>query len=56
MNKFKYSILLLICAFNFQLNAQILPPPPPPPSVPVDGGILLLLLSGLIYGIKKIRK
>jgi len=29
-------------------------PPPPPPGLPIDGGAIFLLLSGLIYGVKKI--
>ena len=31
-------------------------PPNPPGLVPIDGGILLLLTSGLIYGVSKLRK
>tara|TARA_B110000908_G_scaffold47576_1_gene58056 strand:- start:698 stop:820 length:123 start_codon:yes stop_codon:yes gene_type:complete len=36
---------------------QALPPapPPPPPSAPIDGSILVLILAGLAYGIKKIK-
>lgn len=31
-------------------------PPNPPGLVPIDGGILLLLTSGLVYGVNKLRK
>ncbi len=31
-------------------------PPNPPGLVPIDSGIVLLLTSGLIYGIRELRK
>ena len=56
MKKKLHFTLLLAVLFVCTLNAQIAPPgppPPPPPGLSIDGGIFLLILSGLIYGVKK---
>ena len=29
-------------------------PPPPPPGLPIDGGVLLLLISGALFGISNL--
>ncbi len=56
MKKKLHFTLLLAVLSICTLNAQIAPPgppPPPPPGLPIDGGVILLILSGLIYGVKK---
>lgn len=57
----KVILLLLVCfAFTLSVNAQgppgPTPPPPPPPGLPIDGGIIFLLISGVYYGVKKLKK
>ena len=52
-------LVALLVAATSAVFAQVGPPPPPPPpppptSVPIDGGVFLLLVSGLIYGAKKL--
>lgn len=59
MKKKTYLALILVLVFTYAVSGQVVPPPappPPPPGLPVDGGLLLLLLSGLIYGVKKVKK
>jgi hypothetical protein len=49
--------LILVMWFNTLLS-QIVPPPippPPPPGLPINGGLIFLLISGLLYGIKKLK-
>jgi len=55
--KIKYIlfIALLVAMLNGVL-AQGPPPPPPQPGLPIDGGIWILFISGLIYGVFKIKK
>ena len=56
----KKVILLLVCiAFTLTVNAQTVPPPvppPPPPGLSIDGGIIFLLISGIFYGVKKLKE
>ena len=57
---FRNSILiLLIGLFPIVFFGQVAPPPippPPPPGLPIDGGLWMLLIAGIGYGIKKIKK
>jgi hypothetical protein len=58
MKKKLYITLFIGTFFISVVYSQVLPPPvppPPPPGLPIDGGLLFLFLSGLIYGIKKIK-
>ncbi|QNM85291.1 hypothetical protein H9W90_14030 [Polaribacter pectinis] len=58
MKKRKYLTLLLVFVLICTVSGQVVPPPmppPPPPGLPVDGGLLFLLISGLIFGVKKIK-
>jgi hypothetical protein len=32
------------------------PPPPPPPGLPIDGGISFLVITGILYGVFKLRE
>ena len=56
--KSKYLPFLVTICFAFAstfIFAQSPPPAPPAPApVPIDGGILLLLVSGVSYGIKRL--
>ncbi|MEE9408413.1 MAG: hypothetical protein V3V28_10105 [Polaribacter sp.] len=59
MKKKTYLALFLVLIFTYTISGQVMPPPagpPDPPGLPVDGGILFLLISGLVYGVKKIRE
>jgi hypothetical protein len=57
MKKTTPNIVLLIffCAFLVcgELKAQV--PPPPAPGLPIDGGLMLLLISGVVLGVSKIK-
>lgn len=58
--KNKTKILLFIAVLFTALTfGQAVPPPippPPPPGLPIDGGILFLVASGIILGVKKLKK
>ncbi len=60
MKKMKNLILtFLMVTFAVVVSAQVVPPPippPPPPGLPIDGGMLFLAISGIIYGVKKLKK
>jgi len=59
MKKRSYFVFITVFAFAISINAQIVPPPippPPPPGLPIDGGLFFLLISGLAYGAKKLKK
>lgn len=59
MNKTKillFVAVLFCTTFSF---GQIVPPPvppPPPPGLPIDGGLLFLFISGILLGVKKLKK
>ncbi|MCL7764137.1 hypothetical protein MPF19_11980 [Polaribacter sp. Z014] len=46
-------------ALTYIVNAQNVPrpagPPPPPPGLAIDGGLIFLVVSGIIYGVKKVK-
>ncbi|MGJ8759142.1 MAG: PID-CTERM protein-sorting domain-containing protein [Polaribacter sp.] len=45
-------------AFTYVISAQNVPPPagpPPPPGLAIDGGLIFLIVSGIIYGVKKVK-
>jgi hypothetical protein len=50
-----FTLFLLISVETFSQTGPGPPIPPPPGLAPIDGGILLLLTSGLIYGVSKLR-
>ncbi|AUC86003.1 hypothetical protein CW731_12255 [Polaribacter sp. ALD11] len=60
MKKIKLTVLIIVLLTTQLVCGQIVPPPspgpPPPPGLPVDGGLVFLLISGLIYGVKKLKK
>ncbi|MDO9261907.1 MAG: hypothetical protein Q7U08_08205 [Flavobacteriaceae bacterium] len=45
----------LLFAF-FVLMQVYAPPPPPGEPLPINGAVYYLLVAGILYGIKKIRK
>ncbi|MFD0963298.1 PID-CTERM protein-sorting domain-containing protein [Pseudofulvibacter geojedonensis] len=49
-------VVILAMVFIMSGSPSVQEPPAPqqpPPGLPIDGGVLLLLASGVIYGIKK---
>jgi hypothetical protein len=50
-----FSFFLLLLPILMLPQALPPAPPPPPPSAPIDGSLLVLILAGLAYGIKKIK-
>lgn len=52
----KLAVVALIFIWSVEMFAQGPPPPPPPVGLPIDGGLGFLLVSGLIYGVFKLRK
>ena len=58
MKEKKYLAFFIMLAFTCMVSGQIVPPPagpPPPPGLPVDGGLVFLIVSGILYGIKKAK-
>ena len=54
-----YILIILIGLFPLDFLGQVAPPPippPPPPGLPIDGGLWMLLIGGIYYGIRKIKK
>ncbi|WP_460190278.1 PID-CTERM protein-sorting domain-containing protein [Urechidicola sp. KH5] len=49
-------LTLVLVTVSQSFFAQVAPPPPPPVGLPIDGGILFLVISGLVYGVCKIKK
>jgi len=47
--------LFLLVVFMTFTNVLFASPPPPPPGLPVDGGIGYLIVSGILYGVFKLR-
>ncbi|MDT0553169.1 PID-CTERM protein-sorting domain-containing protein [Urechidicola vernalis] len=53
----KLAVVALFLVWSAEMFAQGPPPPPPPPvGLPIDGGLIFLLVSGLLFGVSKIRK
>ncbi|HMB99512.1 MAG TPA: hypothetical protein VKN14_00585 [Flavobacteriaceae bacterium] len=50
------SILFVLISFVCVAQGGDPPPPtpPPPPGLSIDGGVFVLLLLGILYGIKKV--
>ncbi len=53
MSSKKLFLLVVIMTFTNTLFAAA--PPPPPPGLPVDGGLGFLVVSGILYGVLKLR-
>lgn len=60
MKNNKQKTFLLVVALFFTMSMLFAieggdgpPPPTPPVGLPVDGGVLVLLVAGLFYGVKK---
>jgi hypothetical protein len=56
--KKKTILTALVVAFLSAVHVfgQAVPPPIPPAGLPIDGGILFLLISGILFGVKKLKK
>ncbi|MBL4905676.1 MAG: hypothetical protein JKZ00_06660 [Flavobacteriaceae bacterium] len=56
--RIKYTLIVAILLTATMYGQAVPPPvpPPPPPGLPIDGGIFLLLLSGVVYGVKKLKE
>ena len=52
MKKSSRNLLLLM---SFGLLSNVMLAGPPPPGLPIDGGISFLVISGILYGIFKLR-
>ena len=58
MKEKKYFALFIMLILTYVASGQIVPPPappPPPPGLPLDGSLVFLIISGLFYGVKKLR-
>ncbi|QVY65231.1 hypothetical protein JOP69_16015 [Polaribacter sp. Q13] len=58
MKNKKYFALIIMLALTYIVNAQNVPRPagpPPPPGLAIDGGLIFLVVSGIIYGVKKVK-
>ena len=49
------SIFILVVAVSVAQVPPGAPPPPPPRSLPIDGGLLFLVISAILFGIKKLK-
>lgn len=49
-------VVVLCTTFSFGQTVPPPVPPPPPPGLPIDGGILFLFISGILFGVKKLKK
>lgn len=50
---------LLVVFFTTISYGQAVPPPippPPPPGLAIDSGIVFLLIAGILFGVKKLKK
>ncbi|WP_347173400.1 PID-CTERM protein-sorting domain-containing protein [Polaribacter uvawellassae] len=56
--KTKILFILVVLCTTFTFGQMVPPPipPPPPPGLPIDGGVLFLLISGILLGVKKLKK
>jgi hypothetical protein len=58
MIKKKHFAFIIMLAFTYVVSGQNMPPPapvPPPPGLAIDGGLIFLIVSGIIYGVKKVK-
>jgi hypothetical protein len=58
MKKKRFLALFIMLLCTYIVSGQVVPPPvppPPPPGLPIDTGLFFLVVSGIIYGIKKLK-
>lgn len=58
MKKKKYYAFFIMLALTYVVNGQNVPQPagpPPPPGLAIDGGLIFLVVSGVLYGVKKVK-
>lgn len=59
INNKKTYVSILFVLISFVCSAQMPPPPQPPPGpvgLPIDNGIVVLLITGVLFGIYKIHE
>jgi hypothetical protein len=58
MKKKKYIAFFTMLALTYVITGQVPQPagPPPPPGLAIDGGLVFLVVSGILYGVKKVKK
>lgn len=52
----KKNLLLLIALLMVGQISALGPPPPPGNELPINGAVYYLLVAGILYGIKKLKK
>ena len=53
--KYIFAVVLFFTTILCVGVGQAPPPPPPPATLPIDGGLFLLVLTAVLFGIKKLR-
>ena len=44
---------MFVCVAGYSQGGPL---PPPPPGLPIDGGILFLAISGIAFGVYKLKR
>ena len=55
MKNKKYIFAVVLFFTTLLCVGQAPPPPPPPATLPIDGGLFLLVITAVLFGIKKLR-
>ncbi|WP_089381598.1 PID-CTERM protein-sorting domain-containing protein [Lutibacter agarilyticus] len=56
INSVLLSLFFMLFTFVAYAKDPPLPGPPPPPGNPIDGGLSFLIISGVAFGVYKLRK
>lgn len=46
-------LAMFVCVAGYSQGGPL---PPPPPGLPIDGGILFLAISGIAFGVYKLKR
>jgi hypothetical protein len=52
---FSIFFILVVAVCVAQVPPGVSPPPPSAPNLPIDGGLLFLVISAILFGIKKLK-
>jgi len=53
---FSIFFILVVAVCVAQVPPGVSPPPPPSaPNLPIDGGLIFLVISAILFGIKKLK-
>ncbi|PQJ71859.1 PID-CTERM protein-sorting domain-containing protein [Polaribacter butkevichii] len=53
-NKKHFALFIMLVITSMAIVGQVpTPGPPSPPGLPIDGGLIFLVVSGVLYGVKK---